>query len=39
MSENNSQVSRLVAFWIIVGVPLLFGIVQTLVRAARLFTG
>lgn len=39
MSETRTQVGRLALSWIVVSVPLLYGIVQTLIRAAQLFTG
>ena len=39
MSEVNYQVGRLALSWAIVSVPLLYGIVQTLIRVAKLFTG
>ncbi|WP_337060220.1 MFS transporter small subunit [Kineococcus sp. G2] len=31
--------ARVAAAWALVGVPLLYGVVETLVRASRLFTG
>ncbi|WP_416211195.1 MFS transporter small subunit [Kineococcus halophytocola] len=30
---------KVVAGWALVGIPLLYGVVETLVRASRLFSG
>jgi hypothetical protein len=43
MSEPVTRTERsiipLVLFWLLVGIPLTYGISQTLVKAAKLFTG
>lgn len=36
---TQTQVGRVAFSWIVVAVPLLYGIVQTLIEAAKLFTG
>ena len=40
MSDNPSSLTaRLIGAWTFVGIPLAYGIVQTVRRAAALFTG
>ncbi len=40
MSEQSSSLTaRLIGAWTFVGIPLAYGIVQTVRRAAALFTG
>lgn len=34
-----SQLPQLVVSWLVVGIPLAYGVWQTLLKAAKLFTG
>ncbi len=34
-----TSTARLVFAWVFVGIPLLYGVYETLLRAAKLFTG
>ncbi|HWL87914.1 MAG TPA: hypothetical protein VNO21_19050 [Polyangiaceae bacterium] len=38
-NEAPTSTARLVVAWVIVGIPLLYGVYETLLRAAKLFTG
>lgn len=38
-SEGKSFTGRIVVAWAVVGIPLAYGVSQTLLRAADLFTG
>jgi hypothetical protein len=37
--ESTSQKGKIVGAWLVVGIPLAYGVSQTLIRAAQLFTG
>lgn len=37
--DQQGYTGRIVAAWMLVGVPLAYGLVETLRRAANLFTG
>ena len=37
--ESTSQKGKIAAAWLVVGIPLAYGVSQTLIRTAQLFTG
>ena len=37
--SDGSHKGRIIAAWLVVGIPLAYGVSMTLIRAAQLFTG
>ena len=37
--SEDSHKGRIIAAWLVVGIPLAYGVSMTLIRAAQLFTG
>ncbi|WP_394847866.1 hypothetical protein LZC95_10430 [Pendulispora brunnea] len=38
-SSHSTPKSRLVISWLLVGIPLAYGVYETLLKASKLFTG
>lgn len=36
-SQNNTPVGLVIAFWLLVGIPLIWGVSNTIITAAALF--